>query len=36
MAEAAWLPLPYPEAAVIEEDSLAAQSLALALELPER
>jgi arginase family enzyme len=36
MAEAAWLPLPYPETAVIEEDSLAAQSLALALELPER
>ena len=36
MAEAASLPLPYPEAAVIEEDSLAAQSLALALELPER
>lgn len=36
MAAAAWLPLPYPEAAVIEEDSLAAQSLALALELPER
>jgi arginase family enzyme len=36
MAEAASLPLPYPEAAVIEEDSLAEQSLALALELPER
>jgi arginase len=36
MAGAASLPLPYPEAAVIEEDSLAAQSLALALELPER
>ena len=36
MAEAASLPVPYPEAAVIEEDSLAAQSLALALELPER
>jgi arginase len=36
MAEAASLPLPYPEAAVIEEGSLAAQSLALALELPER
>jgi arginase family enzyme len=36
MVQAAWLPLPYPEAAVIEEDSLEEQSLALALELPER
>lgn len=36
MADAASLPLPYPEAAVIAEDSLAAQSLALALDLPER
>lgn len=36
MAEAASLPLPYPEAAVVEEDSLAEQSLVLALELPER
>jgi len=36
MAEAAALPLPYPETAVIEEDSLAEQSLALALDLPER
>jgi arginase len=36
MAEAASLPLPYPETAVIEEDSLAEQSLALALDLPER
>ena len=36
MAEAASLPLPYPEAAVISEDSLAEQSLALALDLPER
>jgi arginase family enzyme len=36
MAEAASLPVPYPEAAVVEEGSLAAQSLALALELPER
>jgi arginase family enzyme len=36
MAEAAYLPLPYPEAAVIEEDSLNEQSFALALELPER
>jgi arginase family enzyme len=36
MAEAAHLPVPYPEAAVIEEDSLSEQSFALALELPER
>lgn len=36
MAEAAALPLPYPETAVIAEDSLAEQSLALALDLPER
>jgi arginase len=36
MAAAASLPLPYPEAAVIAEGSLAEQSLALALELPER
>lgn len=36
MAEAANLPLPYPEAATIDEDTLAAQSLALARELPER
>ncbi len=36
MAEAASLPLPYPEAAVIEEDTLAEQSLALARELPDR
>ena len=36
MAEAASLPLPYPEASVVEEDSLAEQSLVLALELPER
>jgi arginase family enzyme len=36
MAEAANLPLAYPEAAVIDEDSLAAQTLALAAELPER
>ena len=34
MAEAAWLELPYPEAAVVEEDSLAEQSVALASELP--
>ena len=36
MAEAARLPLPYPEAVVIEETSLGEQSLALAFELPER
>ena len=36
MAEAASLPLPYPEAAVVAEDSLSAQSLTLAFELPER
>jgi arginase family enzyme len=36
MAEAALLPLPYPEAAVVEEDSLELQSLALASDLPER
>jgi arginase family enzyme len=36
MAEAARLPLPYPEAAVIEEDTLGEQNLALATELPER
>lgn len=36
MAEAAQLALPYPEAAVIEEDSLGEQTLALAAALPER
>jgi arginase family enzyme len=36
MAAAATLPLDYPEAAVIEQDSLAEQNLALALELPEQ
>ncbi len=36
MAEAAWLPLPYPEAGVVEADTLADQSFAVALELPER
>ena len=36
MAEAARLPLPYPEAAVIEEETLGEQNLALATELPER
>jgi arginase len=36
MAEAAGLELPYPEAAVVAEDSLEAQHLVLASELPER
>jgi arginase len=36
MVEAASLPVPYPEAAVVEEDSLEAQILAVAAELPER
>ena len=36
MAEAAFLALPYPEAAVIEADTLAEQTLLLASELPDR
>jgi arginase len=36
MVEAASLPLPYPEAGVVEESSLQEQSLALATQLPER
>jgi arginase family enzyme len=36
MAEAAFLELPYPETAVVEEDSITEQSLALAAALPER
>jgi arginase len=36
MAEAARLPLAYPEAAVIEEDTLQEQILALASDLPDR
>jgi arginase len=36
MAEAAWLELPYPEAAIVEAASLEEQSLALAADLPER
>ena len=36
MAEAAMLPLAYPEAGVIGEDTLADQTLAIAAELPER
>jgi arginase len=36
MVEAAGLELPYPEAAVVSEDSLGEQTLVLASELPER
>jgi arginase family enzyme len=36
MAEAAHLPFDYPEAAVVEEDSLVDQNLAIASELPDR
>ena len=36
IAEAARLPLPYPEAAVVEEDTLGEQTLVVAAELPER
>ncbi len=36
MAEAAWLELPYPEASVVDEESLAEQSLAIAADLPDR
>jgi arginase family enzyme len=36
MAEAAFLPLPYPEAAVVDEETLTEQNLALAASLPER
>jgi arginase family enzyme len=36
MAEAAWMELPYPEAAVVEAETLEEQSLALAADLPER
>jgi arginase len=36
MAEAARLPLPYPEAAVVEESTLGEQTLAVAAELPAR
>jgi arginase len=36
MAEAARLPLPYPETVVVEEDTLDEQNLALAIDLPER
>jgi arginase family enzyme len=36
MVEAAYLPLPYPEAAVIAEETLREQNLALAAALPDR
>jgi arginase len=36
MAEAAHLPLPYPEAAVVDEDSLPEQTFAVATDLPDR
>jgi arginase family enzyme len=36
MAEAGRLPLPYPEAALVEEESLGEQTLAVAMDLPER
>ncbi len=36
MAEAAFLPLPYPESAVVDEETLTEQNLALAAALPER
>ena len=36
MAESAYLSLPYPESAVVEEDALTEQNLALACALPER
>ena len=35
MVAAAWLPLDYPEAAVVDEEALEAQTLALAAELPD-
>jgi arginase len=36
MAEAAWLELPFPEAGVVEAETLEEQNLALAADLPER
>ena len=36
MAEAAWLQLPYPEAGVVEAETLAEQTLMVASELPDR
>jgi arginase len=36
MAESGWLELPYPEAAIVEAETLEEQNLALAADLPER
>ena len=36
MAESAWLELPFPEAAIVEAETLEEQNLALAADLPER
>ncbi len=36
MVQAAYLPLPYPEVAVVEEETLSEQNLALAAAVPER
>jgi arginase len=36
MRDSAWLPLDYPEASVVEEDTLQIQTLALAYDLPAR
>jgi arginase family enzyme len=36
MAEAAWLELPFPEAGIVEAETLEEQNLALAADLPER
>ena len=36
MAESAWLELPFPEAAIVEAETLEEQTLALAADLPER
>src|SRR5436190_221858 len=36
MAESAWLEVPFPEAGIVEADTLEEQNLALAADLPER
>src|SRR2546423_2109192 len=36
MAESAWLEVPFPEAAIVEAETLEEQNLALAADLPER
>src|SRR5947207_12926372 len=36
MSESAWLELPFPEAAIVEAETLEEQNLALAADLPER